>query len=52
MIGWITTEYGPRVAMAFCGIVPALAAVAVGLTLWLKARGRLAQRGPVLQAAG
>lgn len=52
MIGWITTAYGPRVAMAFCGIVPALAAVAVGLTLWLKARGRLAQRGPVPHAAG
>jgi MFS family permease len=51
MIGWITTAYGPRVAMAFCGIVPALAAVAVGLMLWLKARGRLAQRGPVPQAA-
>jgi MFS family permease len=52
MIGWITTEYGPRVAMAFCGIIPALAAVTVGLTLWLKARGRLARRGPVPQAAG
>jgi MFS family permease len=52
MIGWITTAYGPRVAMAFCGIVPALAAVAVGLTLWLKARRRLARQGPVPQAAG
>ncbi|WP_433298761.1 MFS transporter [Pseudonocardia sp. CA-142604] len=52
MIGWITTAFGPRVAMAFCGIVPALAAVAVGLVLWLKARGRLGRRGPVPQATG
>jgi MFS family permease len=50
MVGWITTEFGPRVAMAFCGIVPALAAVTVALVLWLRARGRLVLRDPVAQA--
>jgi MFS family permease len=44
IVGWITTDFGPRVAMAFCGIVPAVAAITVAGVLWLRADGRIARR--------
>ena len=33
LVGWITATYGPRVGMAVCGIVPLMAAVAIGALL-------------------
>jgi MFS family permease len=38
LIGWITTHAGPRVGMAVCGIVPLLAAVAVGVLMAVRQR--------------
>ena len=31
LVGALTSAFGPRVGMAFCGIVPAVAALAIGL---------------------
>jgi MFS family permease len=33
LVGWLTQTYGPRVGMAVCGIVPLVAAVAIGALL-------------------
>ena len=33
LVGWLTATYGPRVGMALCGIVPLIAAVAIGALL-------------------
>ena len=33
LVGWITAEWGPRVGMAVCGIVPLVAAIAAGLAV-------------------
>jgi MFS family permease len=50
VVGWVTTEFGPRVGMAFCGVVPAVAAVAVGVALWRRAGGRITGHRRVAQA--
>lgn len=39
LVGWITAHAGPRIGMAVCGIVPALAALAVGVLMIVR-RGR------------
>jgi len=31
LVGALTSAFGPRVGMAFCGFVPAVAALAIGL---------------------
>src|SRR4051812_44194972 len=31
LVGMLTTAFGPRIGMAFCGLVPALAALTIGL---------------------
>jgi MFS family permease len=36
VIGWITTAFGARAGMAFCGLVPVLAAVGVAVALRLR----------------
>jgi MFS family permease len=41
VVGWVTTEFGPRVGMAFCGVVPALVAAVVGVVLWRRGGGRI-----------
>ena len=33
LVGWITETYGPRIGMAVCGIVPLVAALAIGALL-------------------
>jgi len=52
MIGWITDAFGARVGMAFCGLVPLLAAVVVAGVLARHARRARAERGaaPALDA--
>jgi MFS family permease len=49
VVGWVTSEFGPRVGMAFCGVVPALAAAAVGVALWRRAGGRVMRQPRVAQ---
>jgi MFS family permease len=39
VVGWITGAFGARVGMAFCGLVPLLAAVGVAAVLARQARG-------------
>jgi MFS family permease len=40
VVGELTNRFGPRVGMAFCGLVPALVALAVGLRHLAAARSR------------
>jgi MFS family permease len=42
VVGWITDAYGARVGMAFCGLVPLLAAAAVACVLARHARAEQA----------
>jgi len=48
VVGWITDAFGARVGMAFCGLVPLLAAVGVAVVL---ARHARAERRPERAAA-
>ncbi len=52
MIGWITDAFGARVGMAFCGLVPLLAAVVVAGVLARHARRARVERraAPALDA--
>jgi MFS family permease len=48
IMGWIVSTYGPNVGMAISGIVPALAAIAIGIHLARRheLRLRVSLRGP------
>jgi MFS family permease len=48
LTGWITDTFGARVGMAFCGIVPLLAAVVVAAVLVRHVRSRRAVTAPVV----
>lgn len=50
LVGWITDTAGARAGMAVCGVVPALAAAAVGLVLW-RSTTPAAGRGRLLPGA-
>lgn len=41
LVGWITTQYGARVGMAVCGLVPLLTAVGMAARLWSSAADRV-----------
>jgi MFS family permease len=53
IMGWIVSSYGPHVGMAISGIVPALAAVAIGIHLARRheLRLRVTLRGPSRRVA-
>ncbi len=47
LVGWITTQYGARVGMAVCGLVPLLVALFVGARLRSSAADRVQLRDGV-----
>ena len=54
LVGWITTAAGPRVGLAFCGLVPLLAAGTLALVLARRVRrdGAGAALAPAARADG
>lgn len=46
-IGWMTAEYGARIGMAMCGLIPLLAAATIGLGLAVHGRTHSEESDPI-----